>query len=149
MSACVYYGFQLIVGWRVYNGGVASGAYNVTYVPFAEGWASANITGSTWPLLGGYSGYVNVVRAYAPIGLLLYQSGQVCFSGYYYMLPTNLRTTLISQLRQCREEVLDDILIGGGRHYTCDWSNQLNFTHLSFDFTEYIRADFLQQTCFG
>lgn len=75
LSACVYYGFQLVIGWRVYQGGITAGAYNITYVPFAEGWASANVTGGTWPIIGGYSGYANVVRAYAPIGVQLYRTG--------------------------------------------------------------------------
>lgn len=146
---CVYYGFQLVVGWRVYQGGYTSGAYNITYVPFAEGYASANMTTLTWPVMGTYGSYLNLVRAYAPIGVQLYTSGQVCFGGYYYMLPTTLTTNLASQLKQCYEQVLDDIVIGGGRHVMCSWSNALNFTHLQFNFTNYMRADFLQQTCFG
>ena len=146
---CVYYAFKLVVGWRVYQGGYTSGAYNITYVPFAEGYGSANATTVTWPIRGTYSSYMNIVRAYAPIGVQLYRSGQVCFGGYYYMLPTSLTTGIASELKQCYEQVLDDILGTGTRYTNCGWSNALNFTHLVFNFTDYMRADFLQQRCFG
>jgi hypothetical protein len=68
-NGCTYYGYLLTVGWRVQQGGVAAGAYNITYVPFAEGWASANVSVSSWPVLGGYQAYASLVRAYAPIGV--------------------------------------------------------------------------------
>jgi hypothetical protein len=150
IQVCLNYGFQLTIGWRVYQGGYTAGAYNITYVPFAEGWAAGNATGFAWPIKGEYGAGIWFVRAYAPIGVQLYTSGQVCFGGYYYMLPTEFGSRLISQLKQCKEEIIDDLVMGNGlNNFVCGWSNQLNFTHLAYNFTDYYRADFLNQRCFG
>jgi hypothetical protein len=66
------------------------------------------------------------------------------------MLPTEFASKLVSELKQCKEEIIDDLVMGNGlNNFICGWSNQLNFTHLAYNFTNYYRADFLNQRCFG
>ena len=107
---CYYIAAELVLGWKVQNGDFNTDFYNVTYTPFAEGWAGANITIDSLPFTGGYGVYSSLVEAYAPVGVQIFPSGKLCAVGSYYVNPSTFTSRLNSKLKQCREEVLDDII---------------------------------------
>ena len=141
--------FQLIVGWKVTPGGYYSDRFDVVYTPFAWGASYGRVNGTTWLAEGRTWLAFHYVDASAPISVQLYKSGKVCFQGSYSLEPVALKQHLEAGLRQCSDEILDDLIEGGSIFdWTCDMVDPVNNTIWDANFTDRITGDFLPQTCF-
>ena len=54
---------QLLIGWRVDNASSQTSYFNVTYVPFAQGWMTTIFNGTALPGAGWYTVDVQMINA--------------------------------------------------------------------------------------
>jgi|JI8StandDraft_1071087.scaffolds.fasta_scaffold351089_1 hypothetical protein len=132
--------FNLVVGWNVYVNSSTSatqGTYlDVAYVPFAWGWADANVTVNNYLALGMYNSTLYYTRSYVIVDLQIYQSGEVCFMGNAFFWPVQLVTNLSSSLVSCQDEVIQNIINQVPIALYCNASVPFNMTHLNISFTQ-------------
>ena len=108
-QVCVTYGWQAVFGWRVtQNINESSKAYNISYVPFAEGGAFIDSSLSTKVARVNYQNYLYFVRAYIPTGVELFPDGTVCYDSNFRLIETEYLSHINSKLIECYEKVLDN-----------------------------------------
>ena len=121
--------FQLIVGWRVQPGSALAGRFDVVYTPFAWGQTWARVNGTTWPAEGSAIAVLDYLNFTAPISFSLYQAGQICFNGGYNLEPVTFYNNLFLTLRECRDEILNDLINNDPIFvWTCNWVAPVNAT---------------------
>lgn len=140
--------FQLIVGWRVFPGGYTTDRFDVTYTPFAWGFTSGSINGTSWPAVGSSSIELQYLHAEAPISVRLYRQGRFCFQGSYAVQPVHLRHKLYAALNECYDEIFDDLINGHTIfQWTCNYTNPVNVTIIDNNFTDPIIGNVIDETC--
>jgi hypothetical protein len=149
ISLDIYGYLQLYVGWRVTPGGSTTTSYDVTYTPFAYGVTRGRFNGTTWPAMGTVDTTILYVDVSAPIGVTLFTSRKICFGGKYIANPINLQTNLYAALLGCEDEIIDKIINQQPINLRCNYTNPVNFTLLSKNFTNTYSGDLIPQTCFS
>jgi hypothetical protein len=143
--------FNLVVGWRVFVNGnslnMTADYLDVTYAPFAWGWADGLLQGTTTPAQGFYNATVYYSRASVPINLEIHSSGQVCYSGSAQFWPVSLNTNLSAELKGCNAEIISDLYNGFPISFACNYSTPFNLTHLNVSFTQNYTAAIVERKC--
>ncbi len=140
--------FQLIVGWRVQPGSTIAGRFDVVYTPFAEGVTWARTNGTTWPAIGSAEAILHYVNFTAPIAFTLSNTGRVCFGGGYYLAPVTFYQNIFLSLRQCRDEILNDIIYNQPLFvWDCDLVAPVNATLFDLHLYEGFSGNLLAETC--
>jgi len=143
-----YFYLQLIVGWEVSPGGSTVDSYNVTYTPFAWGSTAVGTNGTTWPAEAGAEASMEFIYAYAPISLSLYQSGKVCFSSRYVINPVQFGVRLDASLRECEDEILDDVINGNPIfEWNCNMIDEVNVNFIDIDLFDGVRGTLTGLQC--
>jgi len=137
---------ELLVGWRAENFGAQSEFYNVTYTPFAWGWLTTRLNGTSWLGAGTYSTDLEFVGAKAPIGVEI-SSHKLCFSGNYYLRPVTLVTQAVVALRECSQEIIDELINQHTIYWNCGFTEQSSFTHLNITFNEGSSNSLFDDSC--
>ena len=149
-SISIHGNFDVIVGWKVFvNSGSSNTSNNldVTYQPFATGFAGAFTSADTYLARGHYNATLFFLRAQAPISLQIFNTAKVCFSGTGIIRPVQLGTQLSASLKGCQAEIFDEIVNSTPLSLVCGFSNALNLTHLNMTFTDQITANVLDHAC--
>lgn len=142
--------FDIVVGWKVnLNGGADNSTQlDVDYIPFVWGWANGLLQGDTIPAKGWYNATLWFARAYAPIGLDIKSTGQVCYAGSAFVWPVQLETTINSALKGCYSEIIDEVLAGEPIYLTCNYTAPFSQPHINYNFTKEIpEQNFLPSGC--
>ena len=63
--------FQLLIGWRVENASSQTSFFNVTYVPFIQGWMNGLFNGTAAPGVGWYTVDLQFLNSYVSIFRIL------------------------------------------------------------------------------
>ena len=140
--------FQLIVGWRVQPGNGTAGRFDVVYTPFAWGKTSAGINGTSWPAVGSTEAVLNYLDISAPISLSLYQAGRICFRGGYVAEAVTFHHNLYGSLRECQDEILDDLINGTPIFvWSCNYIAPVNTTIFDLSLVDGFFGDIVGETC--
>ena len=140
--------FQLIVGWKAEPGTQQGDRFDVVYTPFAWGRTSAGVNGTSWPVQGSTEAVLQYLYVYAPIALSLYQSGKVCFRGGYVVEPVTLYNHVYGSLKECQDEILDDLINGTPIFvWTCNMIAPVNTTLLNMTLYDGMVGDLIGETC--
>lgn len=142
--------FQLIVGWRVDPGGATAGRFDVVYTPFAWGRTAAHVNGTTWPVVGSTEAVFQYLHVYAPVALSLYNTGRVCFGADYVVEPATFRQHIFGSLRECQDEILDDLINGTPIFvWDCNYIAPVNTTLIDFLVYDGMSGDLGTDICFN
>ena len=114
---------------------MTSNFLDVAYVPFVWGWTNGMVSGTTYPANGFYNATLYFARAYVTIGLEIYSNGNVCFDGAGHLWPVQLESGLSAALRECKAEILTDIIDGTPIYLGCNYTLPLVLNHLNVSFT--------------
>ncbi|CAI2377709.1 unnamed protein product [Moneuplotes crassus] len=145
----VYWFFDLIVGWIVEPGDVAENFYEVTYTPFVWGSTYGRTNGTTWPAAGYFRIGVEYVDFRMPTSFTLYRDGRVCFDSFYTVNPVHLSSQFGGALRECKAEIIDEVLNQQPIHLGCAYTNDIDVQFLDEDLTNRIERVILGETCIG
>jgi hypothetical protein len=144
-------GFNLVVGWNVALNNTMStslGQYlDISYVPFAWGWATANASLNNWLAVGGYNATLYYSRAYVIVDLQIYGGGEVCYGGNAYFWPVQLVTNLSSSLLACQDEIIENIINYQPIDLMCNSTVPFTMTHLNISFTANMTQGLVSNAC--
>ena len=145
----VYVYLQLLVGWRVNPGSYSASYYEVTYTPFVFGHSALRLNGTSFPAIGSTKVGLVYADVSAPIGVTLYREGKICFGGRYSVNPIALQTDLFAALNACEDEIIDKIMNSQPIALRCNYTNPVNITLITKNFTNPYIGDLIPQTCFN
>lgn len=145
----IYWFFDLIVGWIVEPGDTLENFYEVTYTPFVWGSTYARTNGTTWPASGYFRIGVEYIDFRMPTSFTLYRDGRVCFDTFYTVMPVHLSSQFGGALRECKAEILDEILNQHPISLGCNYVNDIDVLFLNEDLTNKIERVILGETCVG
>ncbi|CAI2378342.1 unnamed protein product [Moneuplotes crassus] len=144
-----YWFFDLIIGWTVTPGDVAENFYEVTYMPFAWGTTYGRLNGTTWPAIGYIRLGVEYLDFRMPTAFTLYRDGKVCFDSSYIVTPIHVSSQLGGALRECKAEILDEILNQQAITLGCSYVQDIDILFLDEDLTSRVEHQIIGETCIG
>ena len=121
---CWNFEFHFIVGWTVNQVGVDDEYYNITWMPFVNGTASAASSLSTGFVEFFADGESHYFELDIPITFEFEGFRRLCYGAYSLTWPYAVHVTGQNRVRQCQTD-LSDFEYNG---WSCSWSNPLNIT---------------------
>ena len=143
--------FMVCAGWKVYlnanNLNMTTDHLEASYAPYVWGWANGYVNGDTYPANGFYNATLWFSRAYALISLKIFENGQICFGGSGHFWPVQLESALSASYKQCKAEIIDDVINKAPILLNCTNSPPCNQTHLNISFTQNYTQTVLAEKC--
>ncbi len=143
----IYFHFDLVVGWTVQPGDLADNFYEVTYTPFVWGSTFGRVNGTTWPAVGFARLGVEYIHFEMPTAITIYRDGRFCFDSFYTVEPVHVSSQFGAALRECKAEIIDEIVNSQPIHLGCTLTADVDVNWLNEDLTSRIERVIIGETC--
>lgn len=145
---CLNLEAHLVIGWTVNQLGVDDEFYNITYVPFLNGHASASSSFTTGFVKFTTSAWTKFLQFEVPISTEFEGFNRFCYSAFSQSWPISGALVGSSSVLSCQDD-LSNIVIGGDSHWSCNFGSDLDLTFFNMTNVEGNVKTISDRVCFS